>query len=135
MKFLFILFISFILFSCSDSGSLIGKQLSGSDSLVIHFNIPRTNTIEKTMTTTETNAINKLTRFVDTKTTEINTCSYDGNLLFYKKGQLAGDVSFTYTTEECRHFIFLINGKLTATKMSNEAGSFLTSLSEDKSWY
>ena len=124
-----------IVISCSGSGSAVSKQLSGSDSLVINFNTPQSNTIAKTLSTTEDKAIKKIIRFTDGKAGEAYKCGYDGNLMFYKKGALVGDVSFNYSGDGCHHFIMLLNDKLTPTAMSNEAADFLKSLSEGKGWY
>ena len=121
--------------SCGGPGSDISKQLSGSDSLVIHFNIPSTNTIDKTVTTTENTAIKKLSTYVDSKPAEAYKCGYDGNLLFFKNGILLGDVSFNYSSDGCHHFLLSIKDELTPTTMSNEAASFLKSLAEGKGWY
>ena len=135
MKTIFLLCTVCILVSCSNPGSDSSKQLSGSDSLVINFNIPQTDSIAKTMTTTESKAINKLIMYADAKTTEACKCGYDGNLMFYKNSILVGDVSFNYSGDGCRHFIMLVNDKLTPTAMSNEAADFLKSLAEGKGWY
>jgi hypothetical protein len=134
MKLSFFTVLIVFLASCSRN-SEAGKQLAGSDSLVINFNSPQSKTIEKTMTTTEGKAIRKLTRYVNSKTAEAYKCGYDGNLMFYKKGTLAGDVSFNYSGDGCHHFIMAIDGKLTPTSMSNEAADFLKSLAEGKGWY
>ncbi len=134
MKLLCCIAVVWLFYSCSDN-SAISKQLSGSDSLVINFNKPQTNSIDKTVTTTERKAIMKLAGFVNNKTTEAFKCGYDGNLLFYKQGKLAGDVSFNYTGDDCRHFIQLIDENLTPSAMSNEAADFLKSLAEGKDWY
>ena len=132
-----IILLSFIvsLASCGGSGSAISKQLAGSDSLVINFNTPQTNNIEKSVTTIEGKAIKKITEFVDNKTAEAFKCGYDGNLMFYKKGVLVGDISFNYSGDGCHHFILLLDNKLIPTAMNNEAADFLKSLAEGKSWY
>ena len=135
MKTIFLLCTVCILVSCSNSGSESSKQLSGSDSLVINFNTPQSNTIAKTMSTTEDKAIKKLIRFADGKSAEAYKCGYDGNLMFYKKGTLVGDVSFNYSGDGCHHFIMLLNDELAPTAMSNEAVNFLKSLAEGKEWY
>ena len=135
MKLTFLLGVVVFFASCSNSGSVVSKQLSGSDSLVINFNAPKTDSIVNTVTTTEAKAIKKLTGFVDGKTSEAYKCGYDGNLMFYKKGALVGDVSFNYSGDGCHHFIMLLNDKLTPTAMSNEAADFLKNLSEGKGWY
>lgn len=124
-----------IISSCSSSGSAVSKQLSGSDSLVINFNTPQSNTIAKTLSTTEDKAIKKLIRFTDKKSSEAYKCGYDGNLMFYKKGILIGDVSFNYSGDGCHHFMMSIKDELTPTIMSNEAANFLKSLMEGKGWY
>ena len=130
------LFVALILcfVSCSEK-SATGKQLTGSDSLVINFNEPQKKKKKKTVTTTENKAIEKLAGFVDGKTSEAYKCGYDGNLLFYKKGKIAADVSFNYSGDGCRHFIQDINGELSSTGMNNEAADFLKSLAEGKDWY
>ena len=128
----FIVFAITCLGSCSDRAT--DKKLSHSDSLVINFNAPQTIIIEKTVSTTEKKAIKKLARFVSGKPSEAYKCGYDGNMLFFEKGELTGDISFNYS-EACRHFITILGGKLTPTFMSNEAADFLKSLAEGKNWY
>jgi len=133
MRQLLFMILSALLFSCNQSA--IDKKLSGSDSLVIHFNEPQTNTIKKTVTTVESNAINRLSEFVDAKQTELYKCGYDGNIIFFKKGEKRMDISFQYSNDSCRHFIFDANGELKATKMSREAADFLKSLAEGRFIY
>jgi catabolite regulation protein CreA len=135
MKTILLLATVITLSSCGGTGSVVSKQLSGSDSLVINFNIPQTNNIGKTVTTAESKAIKKLSNYVDSKTTEAYKCGYDGNLLFYKKGVLVGDVAFNYSGDGCHHFIMMIKDELAPTAMSNEAADFLKSLGEGKGWY
>ena len=132
-----IILLSFVvsLASCGGSGSAVSKQLADSDSLVINFNAPQTDSIVNTVTTTEAKAIKKLTDFVDGKTAEAYKCGYDGNIMFYKKGVLQGDVSFNYSGDGCHHFIMLLNDKLTPTAMRNEAADFLKNLAEGKGSY
>ena len=130
----FLAIVLFFLAACS-GGSAVSKQLAGSDSLVINFNEPQTNNIEKTMTTTESKAIKKLAGYVDGKKAEEYKCGYDGNLVFYKDGILLGDVAFNYSGNGCRHFIQSVDGKLSSSIMSNEAADLLKSLAEGKGWY
>ena len=132
MKILVLVLAISIFSSCSGDSPV---HLSGSDSLVINFNEPQSNSIEKTVNTTEVNAIKKLARFTGGESAPEYKCGYDGNLQFYKNGELSGDISFNYSGENCRHFIQMKEGKLTSTKMSNEAADFLKSLREGRSWY
>ena len=122
-----ILFIIFCVAACSGNTDVSGK-LSGSDSLIINFYAPGSETVAETMTTTEEAAIRRLTEFISAKETELFKCGYDGNLLFFEKGKPVSDVSFKFSNEACRHFVLDIKGKLVATKMSNQAADFLSDL-------
>jgi hypothetical protein len=124
-----------VVFLASCSGSSLSKKLNGSDSLVVQFNTPGTQLIEKTISTTNHNAIRELAGFVDGKESEKYKCGYDGNLLFYKKGSLDADISFNYGREGCRHFIMINGDSLKATRMSNKAADFLKGLARGQSWY
>lgn len=134
MRLLSSLLVAVILMACN-SRSANGKRMAGSDSLIINFNNPGSNTIAKTVTTTETKAIEKLAGFADSKATEAYKCGYDGNLMFYKDGQLMADVAFNYSGAGCQHFIQEVDGKLYSTSMSHEAIDFLQSLAAGKDWY
>ena len=128
------LLIIYIMASCNQSA--IQEQISGSDSLVINFNEPNSNeVIAKTVSTTEPNAISRLSQFLGGKKTELFKCGYDGNMVFFSKGQKKADISFKFSEEVCRHFIYSSNGDLTALRMSQEAADLLKSLSEGKTWY
>ncbi len=135
MRIIFFIVTVLFLGACSNFGSAIDQQLSGSDSLVINFNTPQTSNIAKTVTTTEKKAIKKLAAYVNSKTGEAYKCGYDGNLMFYKNGVVVGDVSFNYSGDGCHHFMMSIKDELTPTVMSNEAADFLKSLAEGKGWY
>jgi hypothetical protein len=131
--FLFLAVIGFLA-ACSGN-STVSKQLSGSDSLVINFTAPQSDSIFKSVTTTDEKAINKIIRFVDAKQSEAFKCGYNGSLLFFSKGKLPDDVAFNYTETGCSHFLISIDGKSVSTKMSSEAADFLKSLAEEKGWY
>ena len=129
-----VLILASFLFSCGDTAS--SKNLAGADSLVVQFNDPQKNTIINTINTTEPNAIKKIKQFVSGKETDQFKCGYDGNMIFFSKGQPLADISFNYSGEGCKHFMQLLpDGKLSSTAMSNEAANFLRSLAEGKTWY
>jgi len=113
--------------ACGGNQDVSGK-LRGSDSLVINFYAPGSETVTESMTTTEEAAIRRLTEFISAKETEVFKCGYDGNLLFFEKGKPVSDVSFKFSDESCRHFVMDIKGQLVATKMSNQAADFLADL-------
>jgi hypothetical protein len=131
-----IFFYSFIvLISAGCKNSPVSKKLSGSDSLVITFNIPNSDSIIKTVSTRENNAIDKVVGFIDGKPAKEFNCGYDGNLIFFSKGQVLLPVVFKYKEADCRHFLFELDGKLMSIKMNNEAADFLESLGEGKIFY
>ncbi len=134
MRFLLLIVTLSFLVACSND-SAISKQLSGSDSLVIHFTAAPSDSIIKTVVTAEPNAIKKIIQFVDAKKAAEYKCGYDGQLIFFSKGQEINDASFKYTEEDCRHFLLEVDGKLYSTSMNNEAYNFLKGLAEGKNWY
>jgi hypothetical protein len=122
--------------SCSGGGrSAISKKLAGGDSLVITFNAPLTDSVLKTVSTSNTKAIQKLAGFMNGKTTEVFKCGYDGNVQFFRNGQLILPAVFKYTEEGCRTFLYDLDNKVISTEMSNEAVDFLKSLAEGKNIY
>ena len=133
MRTYILIFLVFSLISCGNSE--VSQKLSGSDSLVINFYATGSDSILKTVATSEKTAIRRLTEFISSKETEIFKCGYDGNLLFFEKGKPVSDVSFKYKDESCRHFLIDVKGKLVSTKMNNEAADFLKGLDEGQNTY
>src|SRR5260221_14776641 len=86
MRLLVYAFIILIITACKNYA--VAKKLSGADSLVITFNIPNSDSVVKTVSTTENNAINKIVDFIDGKPAKEFKCGYDGNLIFFSKGQV-----------------------------------------------
>ena len=129
MKLILCMAAGLVLISCGNSALV--KQIEGSDSVAVRFNQPGTDSIVKVVETTLPHAIEKLVGFVDGRETDKHKCGYNGNMMFYKKGILTGDISFNYTTNNCHHFLHMADGKLTATSLSNEAADFLKHLAEE----
>ena len=121
--------------SCGSSDTEASKQLSGSDSLVINFTAPQSDSVVKSVTTTDNKAIDKIIRFVDGKEAEEFKCGYNGSFLFFSKGKLLTEVNFNYAEAGCSHFLLSIDSKLVSTVMSNEVVDFLKSLAGGKDWY
>jgi hypothetical protein len=124
-----------LIFSSCGNQSAISKKLSGSDSLVITFNVPDSDSVLNIVNTTEKKAISKISGFLNSKATGQNQCGYDGNIIFYKDGQPLLPVVFKYSNDSCRHFLFELDNRVMSTKMSNEAGGLLKSLKEGRVWY
>ena len=122
----FILLISF----CSCQQSAIKQSFSSADSLVIHFKDEQAGVVTKTVQTTESNAMNRLIEFIDSKETEQFKCGYDGKMFFYHKGEKIQEVDFKMKNDSCNHFFFLLNEIRMSTKMSGEAIDFLNALEQ-----
>ena len=127
MKFLLLILTSFILLSCNESA--IRKSFSSADSLVIHFKDEQKGEVLKTVQTAEKKAIGRLSDFIDAPATQEFKCGYDGKMFFYKGDSLIQEVDFQMKNEQCRHFVFLLDGKLMSTRMNQEATDFLDALS------
>jgi len=134
MKTLACIILAAFLFSCGNE-SAISKKLSASDSLVITFNVPNSDSVIKTVGTTEKKAIRKLAGFMNGKKAGDGICGFDGNMTFYSKGETLLPVIFQYSEESCRHFLFEMDNQVMNTKMSNEAVDFLKSLSGGNRMY
>jgi hypothetical protein len=134
MKAIFSIIVAVSFFSCGNP-SAISKKLSGSDSLVITFNVADGDSVLNIVSTTEKKAISKLSGFLNGKETDQSQCGYDGNMKFYKNGSEILPVIFKYSNDSCRRFLFEMDNKGMSTKMSNEAIGFLKSLAEGRGWY
>lgn len=127
MKLIVYIIVVILCISCGHSPLV--SQFEGSDSVAVKFIEPATGAVIKEVATVQPYAIQDLLRFAGSEETEQLKCSYDGDIIFYKKGIVAGNVAFNYKTDGCHHFLFMANGKLTTTKMSHEAVDFLKDLS------
>ena len=119
--------------SCKDKPAIV-KQLAGSDSLLITFNLPGTDSVIGTVSTTETNAIQKLAGYLSGKEQAKQSCGYDGNMIFYKGGQQVLPVVFKFSGD-CRFYMYELDQKVIYTEVSKEGAAFLESLKEGKNWY
>jgi hypothetical protein len=120
---------------CSCKQSVVKQGFSSADSLVIHFKDEQSGTIIRTVQTAESNAINRMVEFIDSKETELFKCGYDGKMFFYKGNNKIQEVDFKYKIDSCNHFAFMLNGKLMSTRISNEAADFLDALEKGMPYY
>jgi hypothetical protein len=134
MKVIACIIFTLFLFSCSRQ-SAVSKKLSDSDSLVITFNVPDSDSVINKVSTTEKKAIRKLSGFLNGKQGAGYKCGFDGNMIFYRQGEILLTVIFHYSEKSCRYFLFDMDNKVMSFSMSDEAASFLKSLAEGKSWY
>lgn len=117
-----------VMIVCGCESSPVKKSFSSADSLVIHFKNEQAGVITKTVQTAESKAINRIIEFMDSKEIKSFDCGYDGKMFFYKEGNKIQEVDFKMCNDSCNHFAFLLDGKLTNTKMSSEAVDFLDAL-------
>jgi hypothetical protein len=131
--FILLAVLGFSFSSCSTKSPIV-KQLAGSDSLVITFNVPGTDSVSNIVTTTDTRAIAKLAGYLGGKEQPKPDCGFGGNMLFFKGGQQVLPVVFQ-TSKDCSYFMYEMENKLLYTEVGGEAGKFLKSLNEGKNWY
>jgi len=124
-----------VILLCSCKQSAIKQSFSGADSVVIHFKDEQAGVITKTVQTAESKAINRIIEFMDAKGTEEFKCGNDGKMFFYSNGEKMQEVDFKMKDPACNHFSFLIDGKITSTKMSDEAIDFLDALEKGMPYY
>jgi len=129
IRFTVFLFATIMLGSCKSS--VLSQQLSTSDSLIIQF-FNEDGVIYKAVTSTEKTAIRKLIYFVDASPSAAVKCGYDGRLIFFTQEKELQRIEFKNKEKGCRHFSFLLNGKIMNNEMSNEAADFLMSLESGK---
>ena len=122
-----------VITACGNSA--VKNKLSGTDSVVIQYYHPGTDSVSKTINTIQKSAINKLINFTASKETKDFKCMSDANMIFYKNNQVLLPVVFNFRNKECRHFLMEIDGKLLSTRLSGEATDFFTSLDEGSPYY
>jgi len=124
-----------VILFCSCKQSAIKQSFAAADSVVIHFKDEQAGVITKTVQTAESKAINRIIDFMDAKGTEEFKCGYDGKMFFYNNGEKMQEVDFKMKDPACNHFYFLIDGKPTSTKMSDEAIDFFDALEKGMPYY
>lgn len=123
-----ILFFATVLLIVSCSNSPLVSHLENSDRVVVQFKQRGADSTFKKVRTNEAHAIQTILQFADGEHIDQGNCLSDGNILFYRKDSLAGEISFNFSVDGCHHFLQQFNGKPVATKMSNEASDFLIAL-------
>lgn len=119
--------------ACKESA--ISKKLSKADKVEVRFTVSGSDIIEKIVTTDNENAIKKMIQLLDNSSAPQYKCGYDGQLIFFEKGKQLQTIDFRNTDKDCRHFSYMLDGKIVSTKMSNEANDLLTSLKQGKNFY
>lgn len=123
-----ILFFAACLIIVSCSNSPLVAHLENSDRVEVRFKHNSEDSTFKKVTTREAHAIQTILQFADGEHIDLGNCQSDGNIMFYRKDSLAGEISFNFSDDGCHHFLQQFNGKPVATKMNNEAADFLIAL-------
>jgi hypothetical protein len=118
---------------CDQQTSPVADTLKQADSINIRFS---NTTIDNL--STDKNAIQKLANFIGQKEKALPLeCEIkpSGIILFYQRGQLLQEVTFTTLSQKCRYFITRLNNQPVYTEVGNEAADFLTAIQQGKSSY
>ena len=129
MKIYLTAIIACLLISCNTSTSAISEHLKNADSIVInlHSTSP-TDTATKTFNTKDKKALEKLVHYLNGKAATNYQCNYDGKLIFYAGQQQLQSVDFNYRNQQCRHFMYTVDGEAMQVKMSKEGADFFNAL-------
>ena len=127
MKYIFILFLSSLLFtSCGDSiKSGLDKQISGTDSIKIYFLSEKDNTTQKVVTITGKSEIENIIASITDEKSEQYKCGYSGQMDFYEKGKIILSPEFN-SNPDCAHYVFRYKDKMYHKKMSQTGQDLLT---------
>jgi hypothetical protein len=129
-------FIACLLFSCNTSTSAISEHLKNADSIVINLrSTSPTDTATKTFNTKDKKALEKMVHYLNGKAADNYQCNYDGKLIFFAGQQQLQTVDFNYSNQQCRHFMYTIDGEAVQVKMSNEGADFFNALQTGASSY
>jgi hypothetical protein len=132
MKHIFAIFITSLLFSCSNPTG-IKEVLITADSVAINYFTGNGNmdTVTNMVMLKDKNKINQIANFIESSSATDNKCGYDGSLHFFKKNMVLQDVDFRMNDVQCMHFSFkLRDGKKYHTTLSAEAKQFLISVNK-----
>lgn len=127
------LMLAFVFSGCKPLA--VKQSFSAADSLVIYFKNEQAGEITRTVQTAEAKAIRRVIEFIDGKETELFKCGYDGKMFFFSQGKKIQEVDFKMKNDTCNHFAFLLDGKLTGTKMNSEAADFFDALERGMPYY
>lgn len=134
MKSVFFILSLLIVFSgCDDTGEQLRQQIGEADSMAINYfeGDGTMDTVVAVKIIRDKNSVEILTGFIaGSAISQPEKCGYDGSIHFFKNNQVLQDIYFSSTKEDCRHFLFRLNGRDVTTSLSNEAKDFLNKLKD-----
>jgi len=121
--YILLLFIGFTL-SCGRSGSPVSEYVKHSDSVSVAFFV---NDSTVHIQIKDKTSIQKLGSYIDGETIERGKCTDTGSIWFYENGKKKMQVDFSINPD-CSYFSYMMNDKMFAKVMSEEANSYLTGI-------
>src|SRR5437763_9050217 len=107
MKYLSLFVLSFLI-SCRNSP--FKKYLKEADAVTVHFySTGHPDSLIKIMHTTNRDAIEKLSSFIDNKEITNHECAREGEIIFLKGSHEMQKVEFSMMQSNCRQFTFQYN--------------------------
>lgn len=124
----FVALLFFHLVSCKPL--VVETELTDSDSVAINFFKPNSpaDSVGQVVIVRDSLQIRKLAAFLEPNNISSTGCKYDGNLNFFKFNRVVKRVDFSFNTQGCRKFSFILNDVLVYSKLTKEAEDFLISL-------
>jgi hypothetical protein len=130
-KYIIALLVLPLFFSCSKPSG-IKEVIAGADSVAINYfkGDGTADTVVNMIMLKDKSQIAALAGYAEGGKAATNKCGYDGSIHIFKRDMVLQDINFSTHDEQCRRFSFLLNNKLYATKLSNGALQFITSLNK-----
>jgi len=115
-----------ILFSCGNKDGSLKEYIKNADSASIAFYVGDSTT---QIVIKDKSAIEKLGSYIDGKRIEPLKCSDSGSIWFYEGGKKKMQVDFSINPE-CSFFSYMMNDKIFAKVMSEDATLYLNSVKD-----
>jgi hypothetical protein len=116
---------------CTDTARQFRESNTGTDSIAINFFKTGSNmdTVTAVKIIRDKKTVEDIVTLIASGSAAVNDkCQYDGSFHFFKNDKVVQDVFFNSTDEQCRQFLFRLNGKDAATELNDKARDFLTAL-------
>lgn len=115
-----------VAFSCGEKQGSLKEYIKNADSASIAFYINDSTT---QIVIKDKASIEKLGSFIDGKGIEPQKCADTGSIWFYEAGKKKMQVDFSINPE-CSYFSYMMNDKIFAKVMSDNATQYLNSVKE-----
>jgi hypothetical protein len=126
-----LILIALLFASCDQTAKQLKEKIANADSVAINYfkGDGTMDTVVAVKIIKDKKLIEQLTGLVAGKSAAVKgNCGYDGSIHFFKNDAVVQDVYFNNDKETCWQFVFILDGKKTATRLAAEAKEVLTGI-------